>query len=79
MYKFMMMSVAALLMACGAEAEVGDACETDDDCAEGLVCHFDEPSPEDMVDEPGECMEEGDHSGHDMSTGSGTSTTTTEM
>ncbi len=77
MHKWMMMSVAALLMACGAEGEAGDACEADDDCAEGLVCHFGEASPEDAADAPGECMEEGDHSGHDM--GSGTSTTTMEM
>ena len=36
-----------LLGACASPGEIGDACEVDEDCAEGLECHLHE-------DEPGE-------------------------
>ena len=53
------------LSACGAAGEVGDECSADEDCAEGLECHFhddhegEEEEGEDHEDEEHEDEEHG--------------------
>ena len=34
--------VPMVMVACGAEGEDGDACESDDDCADELHCHIED-------------------------------------
>ena len=59
-----MLALAALLTlsACGAAGEVGDECTTDDDCAEGLECHFHDDHEGEEEDHEGE---EEDHEGEE--------------
>ena len=58
MNKWFCFAVVALSVACGVEGEAGDACESDDDCAEGLHCHIE--------DGAGECdAEHEDHEGEE--------------
>jgi hypothetical protein len=41
MTRFLLLFLPLLtLSACGAGGEVGDECEVDDDCADGLECHL---------------------------------------
>ena len=71
----MTLAVLFTLSACGSEGDLGDACETDADCADGLECHKEaheahqgEEEPdgeEEHMDEGGVCEEEGAHDGHD--------------
>lgn len=59
-----LLALAALLTlsACGAAGEIGDECTADEDCAEGLECHFHddhEGEEEDHDDHEGEEEEHG--------------------
>jgi len=62
-----MLALAALLTlsACGAAGEVGDECTTDDDCAEGLECHFHDDHEGEEEDHEGEDHEDEDHEGEE--------------
>ena len=59
MKKWFMFAAFAALAACGVEGKAGDACESDDDCGDGLHCH--------IHDGAGECDAEhedtGEHGG----------------
>lgn len=48
--------VPMVMVACGAEGEDGDACESDDDCADELHCHIE--------DGEGVCHSEDEHEDH---------------
>jgi len=52
-----LMTLAAMLAlgACGGGGEVGEECESDADCADGLECHLHEHDGE--VSDHGECEE----------------------
>ena len=60
---------ALTLGACASAGEAGDACTSDDDCADGLECHIEEhddhDEEEEEHDEEGVCEEEGEHDDHD--------------
>ena len=53
-----------LLSACGAPGEVGDECASDDDCAEGLECHFHDDH-DDHDEEEHDEEEHDDHEGEE--------------
>lgn len=52
--KLMLLTVALGFAACG-PGDVGDECNDDDDCAEGLECHLHEHDGE--IADHGECEE----------------------
>lgn len=61
-----MLAITALLTltACGSGGEVGEECTSDEDCAEGLECHFHDHGDEEEEhegEEHGECEEHEEH------------------
>ena len=71
--KTLVFSFAAILTlgACAAGGADGDSCTSNDDCAEGLECHFEDHSEhehEEGHEETGVCESHSDHgedTGHD--------------
>jgi hypothetical protein len=62
------LSVLLTLSACGAAGAVGDECTADEDCAEGLECHFHDDHDdheEDSEEEEHEDEEHGECEAHE--------------